>query len=138
MKLRALLAACVVLAACSSAPQDPPAPQLPERAGVDPIVAARASGVAYRGVGADPPFVLDIYREDRIVLTLDSGAAELTFPKTDPALPRWYGEIYETASEGRRLEIYLRRSQPCPTDPGQHVIEVRLDGVELTGCGRDL
>lgn len=138
MKLSILFAACAALCACSSTPVETPPPQLPERAGFDPLVAARAAGVAYRATGAHPQFVLQIYREDRITLSLDNGATELVFPKTDPMHPRWYGEIYRTSSEGRLLQIYLRRSHLCPNQSGEHVVDIYLDGVEMTGCGRDL
>lgn len=137
MKLRLLLAACVALAACSSSPpEELPPPQLPQRVGVDPIVAARAEGVAFRAVG--PAFVLHIYREDRIVLMLNDGATEESFPKPEPLLPRWNGEIYETENERHRLSIMVRRDRPCPTQPGEHLVVLRYDEAELTGCGRDL
>lgn len=138
MRFRTLLVAAA-LAACSASPrEEPPPPQLPQRAGVDPIVAARASGVVFRAVGAEPVFVLQIYREDRIVLVLDHGATEETFAKPEPMLPRWNGEIYETQNERHRLAIMIRRDRPCPTQPGEYVVVLRLDGAEMTGCGRDL
>jgi hypothetical protein len=133
-----LFAICAALAACSSAPQEPAPPQLPQRAGVDPIVAARASGATYRAVGAAPEFVLHFHGDDRIELTLPPDSAQLQFPIPAPLYPRWHGEIYRTRNESHSLEIYVRRSQPCPTQPGEHVVDVRLDGVEMTGCGRDL
>lgn len=136
MKLRLLLlAACAALAACSSSPpEELPPPMLPQRAGVDPLVAARAEGVAFRATG--PAFVLHIYREDRIVLTLD--ATEESFPKPEPVLPRWHGEIYETENERHRLSVMIRRSVPCPTQSGEYVVALHYDEAELTGCGRDL
>lgn len=138
MDLR-ILFACLALAACSSAPpQELPPPQLPQRAGVDPIVAARAEGAVFRAVGQDPAFVLHIYREDRIVLTLDAGATEESFPKPEPLLPRWHGEIYETENERHRLSVMIRRSLRCPTQSGEYVVTLRYDETELTGCGRDL
>lgn len=70
------LALAVTLAACASAPRDLPPPSLPERAGVDTLVAARAAGVQF----------------------LAQGTSEL----------------------------------------GWILVEVTIDGVTLTGCGRDV
>jgi hypothetical protein len=142
--MRALLLALPLLAACSSSrPQDLPPPQLPQRAGVDPIVAARAEGVAFRAVGHGPDFVLHIYREDRITLAWDHGAHQETFPKPDPILPRWHGEIYETQNERHRLRVEIARARVC-TDAEANgeiwptTVRVIIDDETREGCGRDL
>lgn len=135
MSSRILLAACAMLAACSSSPpEELPPPPLPQRAGVDPLVAARAEGVQYEASGEN--FVLRFYA-DRITLAVGGAEPEI-FARPAPRYPRWHGEIYETGSESRRLEIYVRRSRRCPTEAGGHVVEIRVDETELTGCGRDL
>lgn len=132
-----LLCAAFALAACASGPREElPPPQLPERAGVDPIIAARAEGVRFLAYGTAPMYHLRFY-EDRITFSLE-GAAFETYPRPEPLLPRWHGEIYETANGEHRLEIRVRRSRPCPTHPGYVVVEAVRDGVELAGCGRDV
>lgn len=139
--MRAVLIVLALAAGCSSGPrQELPAPELPQRAGIDPIVAARAQGVAFRGTGQAPDFVLDVYREDRITLAWDYGARQETFPKPAPILPRWNGEIYETRNERHTLRIEIRRNR-CETEHGEMAladVRVELDGVEWRGCGRDL
>lgn len=133
----ALVALVLLLGACaSSRPQELPAPALPQRTGVDQTVAARAHSVAYRGEGDG--FVLHIFRADRIMFAWNAGANEEDFPKPEPILPRWNGEIYETRNETRTLRIEIDR-RPC-TDAGGENHETRLrvtiDGQELSGCGR--
>lgn len=132
-----LLAALLALSACaSSRPQDLPAPALPERAGVDPIVAARAEGVRFLAQGEAPPFQLRFY--DAIITLQVGDAAMQSFPRPEPRFPRWNGEIYETENEGHRLSVHVRHDRPCPTQAGLHLVEVFYDGVEMDGCIRDL
>ena len=139
--LRASIPAlCLLLAACgaNAAREELPAPQLPQRTGVDPLVAARAEGVEFRAVGDG--FVLDIFRAERIRLTLTATGEELTFPKPEPQYPRWHGSIYETSNEPHDLHIAIRNYRPCeradrPTYP--ITVDIRLDDRELQGCGRE-
>jgi hypothetical protein len=137
--MRMALAAVVLLGACaSSRPQELPAPPLPQRTGVDPIVAARAEGVAYRGVGDG--FVLHIYRDDRITLSWGRDVNEATFPKPEPQYPRWNGEIYDTQNAAHTLHVEVDR-RPCTDANGANQptrVRVTIDGQELNGCGRDL
>jgi hypothetical protein len=136
--MRALLFA-LALAACAGgqAPKELPPPPLPERAGVDPLVAARAEGIEFRAVGDG--FVLDIYRADRVRLTMTSSGEELVFPKPAPVLPRWNGSIYDTAAEGRVLHVEIRNDRPCQRADRQTYpvrVDVQLDGRDMPGCGR--
>ena len=136
--MRAAIFASLLLAACggNAAREELPRPQLPERAGIDPLVAARAEGIEFRAVGDG--FVLDIFREERIRLTLDK-EGELMFAKPEPRFPRWNGSIYETANDAYRLAIQIRDDRPCqdhsraayPT-----TVHILLNDVELSGCGR--
>lgn len=137
--MRALILA-LALAACSTgAPEEPPPPQLPQRAGVDPLLAARAEGIEFRAVGDG--FVLDIYRQGRIRLTRTASGEELFFPKPAPLYPRWRGSIYEVENERHQLRVEIREYRPCerpdsalfPTS-----VIVVLDGEEMPACGRAL
>jgi len=133
--LRALILT-LALTACASGPREElPPPQLPQRAGVDPIVAARAEGVAFRAVGEG--FALSIYRAERIVLSW--GDHEFEFPKPEPLLPRWNGEIYETSNGRYAMTVEIRRlacEAGGETWPAR--VAIVIDGERLEGCGRDL
>lgn len=139
--MRFALAAALLLAACSTPARVadlPPPPQLPQRAGVDPVVAARAEGVRFMAHGAAPVFHLRFY-DDRVTFSQD-GATWQTFPRPEPMHPRWYGEVYETSNDAHRLHIEVRRDRPCVGQgAGQLPVSVRLDGQDaMEGCGRDL
>jgi hypothetical protein len=91
-------------------------------------------------VGHSPDFVLHIYRDERITLAWDHGAHQETFPKPEPVLPRWHGEIYETRNERHALRVEIRRSRPCidGAERLEATVTVVIDGEERTGCGRSL
>lgn len=132
-----LIGLCFALAACGgeAARRELPAPQLPQRAGVDPIVAARAEGVEFRAVGDG--VVVDIFRENRVRVTA-SGEA-LNFSKPEPRYPRWNGVIYETENEAHSLTIRIRDDRPCQSaDRALYptLVEIVLDEVEYSACGR--
>lgn len=137
--MRAVLLA-VLLAACAGAPPpELPAPVLPERAGVDPLVAARAEGIAFRAAGDG--FVLDIFNEERIRLTLTKDGEVLVFPKTEPRYPAWMGSIYLTHNDAHHLRITIRDYNDCEGPEGASYrsrVEIRLDDIVLEGCGRAL
>jgi hypothetical protein len=137
--MRALIFAALLLAACgaNAAREELPAPQLPQRAGVDPTVAARAEGIEFRAVGEG--VVLDIFRVDRIRLTRTATREELNFPKPEPMYPRWNGSIYETSNNGHRLRVEMRNDRECEpagalTDVNRVVIV--LDDQQILACGR--
>jgi hypothetical protein len=136
--MRFFLAAAVLLAACSTPrPQEMPPPALPQRAGVDPIVAARAEGVEFRAVGEG--VALDIFRADRIRLTMTSTSEVLFFPKPAPQYPRWNGSIYETSTDAHTLRIEIRNYLTCERPDRTTypiTVNITLDGREIHACGR--
>ncbi len=134
--MRAALLALFV-AACTSAPQDLPPPELPQRAGVDPMAAMRAEGVRYLARGTAPDHQLRFF-DDRIALTLNSGETWFTFPRTEPTYPRWNGEIYYGAFDGHQIEIEVHHNRDCPEGSGQDLVITRLDAVTMFGCGHAL
>jgi hypothetical protein len=135
--MRALLFA-LLLGACAGAPhEDLPPPQLPQRTGVDPLVAARAEGIQFRAVAEG--VVVDIYREERIRLTRTPTGEELWFPKPQALLPRWNGEIFETAIPAHTLVVRIRDHRPCQSADAALfpiAVEVEFDGAQQQGCGR--
>lgn len=133
----------LALAACSTAPKDDlPPPQLPQRAGVDPIVAARAEGVVFQAQGASPDFVLHLYRDNRIFVAWDSGGHQEHFPATEPILPAYRGRVFETRNEHFELRVDIHDGPCRDAALGPQVfsatVTVEIDGVVRRGCGREL
>lgn len=141
MSVRTILFA-LFLVACSSTPEELPPPQLPQRAGVDPLISARAEGVVFRAESASPDFVLHLYRDNRILVTWDAGAHQELFPASEPLLPAWAGEIYETRNERYQLRVEVRHG-PCRNAAfGDAVlprtVTIFINNEERSGCGRAL
>jgi hypothetical protein len=139
MPRASLVALCTLVASCggNTAREDLPAPQLPQRAGVDPTVAARAEGIEFRAVGEG--VVLDIFRAGRIRLTRTATREELIFPKPEPMYPRWSGSIYETSNNGHTLYIEIHDNRECEPPgalTGVNRVVITLDGQQLLACGR--
>lgn len=136
--MRAIPLALLLAACAAGGPREElPPPQLPQRAGVDETVAARAAGVEFHAVGDG--FVLDIYREERIRLTLTEQNEEFLFAKPEPQYPRWNGVIYLTSIEHRWLSVKIRDDRPCRrAEAAQYpiTVELRFDNREFEGCGR--
>lgn len=138
--MRVALLVAALVGACAS-PQALPPPELPQRAGVDPLVEARADGVVFRAVGAAPAFVLHIHRNDAmLVLTWD--ANQETFHEVRTVLPAYRGKIYEAQNERHAVRVAIR-SGPC-SDPRlepetfSSTVTVWINDEIYRGCGREL
>lgn len=144
MKLRAIFATLAFLAACSSSQTaELPPPELPQRAGVDPIIAARAEGVVFRARGSNPDFLLHVFRNnERIFLAWDDGQHQQTFANIRVTLPAYRGTIYEATNERHQLRVEVREA-PCRDanindETFSAIVIVRIDNEERRGCGREL
>ena len=114
-----------------------PAPALPERAGVDPLVAARAAGVMFEARGEG--FTLARFRDQHFLVRWDG--RERAFFDPTPETPAYRGEIFNAQDSDGRLRVEIRTG-PCPdAQSGEtwsaHVL-VRLDDETRRGCGRPL
>jgi uncharacterized membrane protein len=102
---------------------------------------ARAAGVDFRGIGQEPGWMIDIYRENRIVLLLDYGESVAEFPLTEPQSPQDGATLYQARSGERTLTVTIRRA-PCRDSMSGEAypatVEVVIDGRSLSGCGRTI
>jgi uncharacterized membrane protein len=93
------------------------------------------------GVGQEPGWLIDIHRQDRIVLLLDYGESLTEFPLPAPSAPQEGVTRYETQAHGKSLTVTIRRT-PCQdgmsgeTYPAR--VEIVIDGRALNGCGRSV
>ena len=148
--MRALILA-LALAACgqsATTTAPPPTAPPPAQAAADPNAPpapawedARAAGVDFRAVGQEPGWLLNIYRENRIVLDWDYGQQRAEFPLTTPDTSQEGATIYQAQAEGHALVVMIRRL-PCNDAMSgaafPATVSVTIDGSELQGCGRSV
>jgi hypothetical protein len=135
--MRALVIALALASCTMTPPPNLPPPELPQRAGIDPLVAARAAGVVYQGRGEG--FTLALHRDRHIAFTW--GEAEHAFFNPTLVQPAYRGEIYEAIDGARTLRVEIRNGPCLDAESGETwsaTVSVQLDGEIRRGCGRGL
>jgi len=101
---------------------------------------AKLRGVAFRAIGQEPPWLLEIMNGEQILLVLDYGQTKIELPYVEPS-------VYQSE---RRTEFILPdhgtvveiRGERCTdTMSGEQfevTVRVTLDERQLDGCGRAL
>jgi hypothetical protein len=108
------------------------------------LIAACASGpaasegkVLFQSSSATQNFVLHIYEDEHIVLSIDGEA--FSFPNSELATPRWAGQTYRAETNGHLLSVDIHTMRSCAVDGVERhrtaSVRVWLDGAELRGCG---
>lgn len=101
---------------------------------------ARARGVAFRAVGQEPGWVVEVDRGERpaMRLLLDYGERRLV---VDAAMPLAEGEGFRGEADGVAAELRIHR-EPCQDAmSGESFpvrVELRVGSERFTGCGRFL
>ncbi|MBZ2188953.1 hypothetical protein K8B33_07585 [Alcanivorax sp. JB21] len=137
-----------LLAACGE-PQPPqPVAEVPE-ASSGPWVAARERGVAFRAIGQEPGWYLDIYPEERLHLVLAYGEREVIAPEPggeetrigDVSVVTYETEATETGVGTAALNIEARQT-PCQDimsgEAFDYQVAVQWGEERFEGCGRAL
>lgn len=102
---------------------------------------ARAAGVDFRAVGQEPGWLLDIYRQDHIVLQYDYGEHTAQFSLPQPSAPQEGATRYDASSGEHTLAVTIRRFPCQDAMSGQaypSTVEVVIDGRTLRGCGKSV
>jgi uncharacterized membrane protein len=126
----------MLLVACNQAPNH----AAPELAIDDVWHKAKLRGVAFRAIGQEPGWLLEITNGEEILLITDYGSTRTSLPYVDPVVfqeerrTQYVLEAYDTI-----VEI---RGEPCTDTMSGESFEVTVtiiqtDG-ELQGCGRAL
>lgn len=141
-------------AAEGSAAAEQPAGARPDTVGVQPADTvdryfegsrrvwedARDRGVAFRAVGQEPGWVLEITDGRTIELRTNYGEDEVVLPTPSPATVD--GAItYHAVTETNDLRVVIRELPCTDTMSGERfsmTVEVLLDGASYKGCGRRL
>ena len=103
---------------------------------------AKLRGVAFRGVGNEPGWLLEITSGERIRLLLDYGQRELVLPDPGPQTDRDAGRsVYRIESDTLGVTITLS-AEPCPDTMDDRTYEstvvLRVGDRTYRGCGRAL
>ncbi len=129
-----------LLVACSGEPDSAAREREESLAANDVWHAAKLRGVAFRAIGQEPGWLLEITNGEEILLVTDYGANRHSMPYVEPIV---YQEERRTEyvldSYGTVVEI---RGTRCTDTMSGESFEVSvtlfLDGKELHGCGRAL
>ena len=140
-KLTSLLALVVLLTACDQAAHAP-APQ--DTINEDPITdvghKAKLRGVAFRAIGQEPGWLLEITNGVDILLVTDYGETRTSMPYVEPVVfqaerrTQFVLDAYSTV-----VEI---RGEPCQDvmsgEEFEVTVTIQQTDRELQGCGRAL
>jgi uncharacterized membrane protein len=101
---------------------------------------AKLRGVAFRAIGQEPGWLLEITNGEEILLVTDYGATRSTMPYVEPVV---YQEERRTQyNVGEYNTIIEIRGEPCTDVMSGESFEVSvtlfLNNKELHGCGRAL
>jgi uncharacterized membrane protein len=104
--------------------------------------AAKLSGVSYRAIGQEPPWVLEIDREKGFLLVTDYGQSRQRFPYVEAVsdAEQKTGR-YSSGANGETIEITIRGESCRDSMSGEAFnSQVKVDwrGQTLRGCGRAL
>lgn len=103
---------------------------------------ARLRRAAFRAVGNEPGWHLEIRPDAGIAFVGDYGETEVRTPAPAPEIDPQAGErLYRAATEAHELRVTIREER-CQDDMSgeafPHRVVVVLDGREHRGCGREL
>lgn len=103
---------------------------------------ARVRGIAFRGTGNEPGWLLEIGPHNRLMFEDGYGSMRVVFQSLPPrsdSTPEV--TVHENTSSAQRLKVTLRRQNCADTMSDEtfpYAVEVEIDGVKRRGCGRSL
>lgn len=104
--------------------------------------AARERGVDFRAVGQEPGWMLEVFGDERMVLTTDYGQEEHEFENIEISTDESQVETHYRASNEDGAIAVLVVAEPCQDimsgEPFEASVTVDFGGRELRGCGRAL
>jgi uncharacterized membrane protein len=108
--------------------------------GADPWTQARLRGVAFRAVGQEPAWVLDVGPDHVLNLITDYGERTLVMP-AEPPVTHNGDTTYRAVTNHHDLTVMIQAA-PCADimsgETFRWSVRIILDGIALTGCGRRL
>jgi uncharacterized membrane protein len=135
-----LLTLAALLAACDH-PDEPSAREREEHLAANDVWhAVKLRGVAFRAVGQEPGWLLEITNGEEILIVTDYGATRSSLPYVEPVI---YHDEQRTefVLDGYNTMIEIRGEQctdPMSGESFEVSVTLFLSDKELHGCGRAL
>ncbi|MCP4333129.1 MAG: hypothetical protein GY785_10780 [Gammaproteobacteria bacterium] len=121
-----------------TAPENPVAREQ-ELAKNDVWHAAKLRGVAFRAIGQEPGWLLEITNGEEILIVTNYGQDKKSIPYVEPQVDQSARKTVYPVDDGTQVQI---EGKPCiDTMSGesfQTTVTVTLNGKSLKGCGRAL
>ena len=136
-----IVAVCMTvwLAACTTQPAEDPVAREQALAKNDVWHAAKLRGVAFRAVGQEPGWLLEITTGEQIVVVTNYGQNRQTFPYVEPQeYPDERRSVFQLDSDSRVLIEGTSCTDTMSGESFEVTVTVTLDGKEFRGCGRAL
>jgi heat shock protein HslJ len=114
---------------------------VPDTIAATPWEQARLRGAEFRAVGQEPGWSLELDQDGQVRFAGDYGRTRLAGATQEPTRDDAGAITFRAQPEGRDLTVVIRETPCRDTMSGEsfsHSVTVRLDGGEMTGCGRTL
>lgn len=141
MKYIGLIAVVMSIAACDPATEIPPESRLIDEAAIDDVwQKAKLRGVAFRAIGQEPGWLLEITNGEEILLVTDYGDTRTSLPYVEPVVHQQERRTeYRLPDHDTVVEI---RGEPCTDSMSGEQFPVSVSVISrdrmLVGCGRAL
>ena len=141
IKIYFLFALLGLLAACDQAAEEPTAPAPIDEASINDVWhKAKLRGVAFRAIGQEPGWLLEITNGVEILLVTDYGSTRMNLPYVEPVI---YQQERRTRFVLDAYNIVIEiRGVPCRDSMSgeefQVSVTIKQTDRELQGCGRAL
>jgi putative lipoprotein len=104
--------------------------------------AAKLRGISFRAVGQEPPWLLEIDRDNGFLLVTGYGESSHSFPYSDPVSDtQQRSSSFRSQAQGERIVITIT-AESCRDSMGgesfSSSVEIEWREQQLRGCGRPL
>lgn len=102
--------------------------------------AAKLRGVAFRAIGQEPGWLLEMTTGEKILLVTDYGKTKTEYPYVEPEVYQDQGKsVFSVRQDKFKLIIEgINCTDSMSGENFEVSVLIELDGKELKGCGRAL
>jgi uncharacterized membrane protein len=102
--------------------------------------AAKLSGVSFRAIGQEPPWLLEITDGKKILLVTGYGQKSTAYPYVEPKVNQQQGRTVFSVKD-QKLEVVIEGKRCSDIMSGEKFdvsVYITLQGKHFRGCGRAL